>query len=280
MAVMNIMRRVCGAMRLELTVLTAAALLPFGIARAQGTAGNGTPKPQMMATDAEPDWEVATVRPSNPDDTNGQRIRFRGRYVMILDHTVEDILLIAYGVQKSQLAGEPDWVKTERWDVDGVPDAEGEPNMRQLQAMMQKILVGRFELKLHREQRVMSVFALTVAKGGPKMTPDASDPNGWINQQNSAANGRDVENLNNASMPDLGQILQFRVNRPVVDQTGLKGRYDFKLQWTTDEAQTTQPDAPPGLFTAIQEQIGLKLEPVKAPADVLVIDNVQRPGAN
>jgi uncharacterized protein (TIGR03435 family) len=277
---MNIMRRVCGAMRPELTVLTAAALLPFGIARAQGTAGNGTPKPQMMATDADPDWEVATVRPGNPDDTNGQRIRFRGRYVMILDHTVEDILLIGYGVQKSQLAGEPDWVKTERWDVDGVPDVEGEPSMRQLQAMMQKILMERFELKSHREQRVMPVFALTVAKGGPKITPDVSDPNGWINQQNSAANGRDVENLKNASMPDLAQILQFRVDRPVVDQTGLKGRYDFKLQWTTDEAQTTQPDAPPGLFTAIQEQIGLKLEPVKAPADVLVIDNVRRSGAN
>jgi uncharacterized protein (TIGR03435 family) len=277
---MNIMRRVCGAMRPELTVLTAAALLPFGIARAQGTAGNGTPKPQMMATDADPDWEVATVRPGNPDDTNGQRIRFRGRYVMILDHTVEDILLIGYGVQKSQLAGEPDWVKTERWDVDGVPDVEGEPSMRQLQAMMQKILMERFELKSHREQRVMPVFALTVAKGGPKITPDVSDPNGWINQQNSAANGRDVENLKNASMPDLAQILQFRVDRPVVDQTGLKGRYDFKLQWTTDEAQTTQPDAPPGLFTAIQEQIGLKLERVTAPADVLVIDNVRRSGAN
>jgi len=277
---MNIMRRVCGAMRPELTVLTAAALLAFGIARAQGTEGNGTAKPQMMAKDADPDWEVATVRPSNLDDRNGQRIRFRGRHVMLLDHTVEDILLIGYGVQKSQLVGEPDWVKTERWDVDGVPDVEGEPSMKQLQAMMQKILVERFELKLHREQRVMPVFALTTAKVGPKMTPDASDPNGWMDQQNSAANGRDVENLKNASMPDLAQILQFRVDRPVVDQTGLKGRYDFKLQWTTDESQTTQPDAPPGLFTAIQEQIGLKLEAVKAPAGVLVIDNVQRPGAN
>jgi uncharacterized protein (TIGR03435 family) len=81
-------------------------------------------------------------------------------------------------------------------------------------------------------------------------------------------------------MPDLAQILQFRVDRPVVDQTGLKGRFDFKLQWTTDDAQAPQPDAPPGLFTAIQEQIGLKLERVKAPADVLVIDHVQRPGAN
>ncbi len=70
------------------------------------------------------------------------------------------------------------------------------------------------------------------------------------------------------------------VDRPVVDQTGLKGRYDFKLQWTTDEARDPPPDAPPGLFTAIQEQIGLKLEPVKAPADVLVIDKVERPGGN
>jgi uncharacterized protein (TIGR03435 family) len=101
-----------------------------------------------------------------------------------------------------------------------------------------------------------------------------------MDQQNSAANGRDVENLKNASMPDLAEILQFRVSRPVVDQTGLKGRYDFKLQWTIDEARSTDADAPPGLFTAIQEQIGLKLEAVKAPADVLVIDHVERPSAN
>jgi uncharacterized protein (TIGR03435 family) len=81
-------------------------------------------------------------------------------------------------------------------------------------------------------------------------------------------------------MRDLATILQFRVDRPVVDQTDLKGRYDLKLQWSTDEAQTTQPDALPGLFTAIQEQIGLKLEPVKAPADVLVIDQVEKPSPN
>jgi uncharacterized protein (TIGR03435 family) len=101
-----------------------------------------------------------------------------------------------------------------------------------------------------------------------------------MDQQNSAANGRDVESLKNASMPDLAEILQFRVDRPVLDQTGLKGRYDFQLQWSTDEAQTTQPDAPPGLFTAIQEQIGLRLEPVKAPADVLVIDHIEKPSPN
>jgi uncharacterized protein (TIGR03435 family) len=91
---------------------------------------------------------------------------------------------------------------------------------------------------------------------------------------------RHVEALKNASMADLALILQFHVDRPVVDQTGLKGRYDFKLQWTLDDAQTAAPDAPPELFTAIQEQIGLKMERVTSPADVLVIDKVERPGAN
>jgi len=101
-----------------------------------------------------------------------------------------------------------------------------------------------------------------------------------MHQQNGENNGRHVEALGNTSMAELALILQFHVDRPVVDQTALKGRYDFKLQWTLDEAPTTSPDAPPGLFTAIQDQIGLKLERVKAPADVLVIDKVERPGAN
>ena len=81
-------------------------------------------------------------------------------------------------------------------------------------------------------------------------------------------------------MADLALILQFHVDRPVIDQTGLKGRYDFKLQWTVDEAQTPVPDALPGLFTAIRDQIGLKLERLKATADTLVLDKVTRPEAN
>ena len=234
----------------------------------------------MMAKDADPDWEVASVKPSDPNDTRGQHINFRGRHVVLLDTTVEQFLLLGYGVQKSQLAGEPDWVKTQRWDVDGIADAEGVPSLKQLQSMMRKILAERFGLQAHHEQREMPVFALTVAKGGPKIIANTSDPNGWMNQQNSEANGRHVEDLKNASMADLALILQFHVDRPIVDQTGLKGRYDFKLQWTMDEAQTAAADASPGLFTAIQDQIGLKLERVKAPADTLVIDKVERPGAN
>lgn len=253
--------------------------VPGGAARAQE--GQQQPaKPQMMAKDADPDWEVATVRPSDPNDKGYQHIRSSGRHLLLLDTTVEEFLLLGYSVQKSQLAGLPDWAKTERWDVDGAPDAEGQPNWVQMQALMRKILAERFGLKLHREQRQLAVYALTLAKGGPKMTPNTSDPNGLLEQRNSAVNGRDTEDLKNASMQDLTEILQFRVGRPVLDRTGLKGRYDFKLQWTTDEMQATAADAPPGIFTAIQEQIGLKLEPVKAMADVLVVDAVERPGAN
>jgi len=250
-----------------------------GAVRAQDV-GQQSAKPQAMAKDADPDWEVATVKPSDPNDPRGQHFNQRGRHQLMLDTTVEDFLLLGYSLQKSQLAGLPEWAKTQKWDVDGVPNAEGEPNWPQLQALVRKILAERFALKVHHEQRELAVYALTVAKGGAKMTPNTSDPNGMLDQQGGAANGRDVEKLKNTSMSDLAQILQFRVGRPVIDRTGLKGRYDFNLQWTTDESRAPAVDAPPGIFTAIQEQIGLKLEPVKAPADVLVVDAVERPGAN
>ena len=255
-----------------------AVLCVGGVALAQGTGGTAQPKP--MARDADPDWDVVAVNPSDPNSTNGQRIRMSGGHVRFLDTTVEQFLLIGYGLQKGQLTGVPDWAKTERWSVDGVASVEGEPSLRQLQSMMQKVLAERFGLKLHHEQREMPVYALTVAKGGPKMTLNTSDPNGWMDQQNSVGSGRDVENLKNASMAEVALILQFRTDRPVVDQTKLKGRYDFKLEWTIDETSVPAADAPPGLFTAIQEQIGLKLEPARAPAEVLVIERLERPGAN
>jgi uncharacterized protein (TIGR03435 family) len=239
----------------------AAFLALSGTARcnAQGQDAGKPVAPIAMPEKADPDWEVATVKASDPAGEGGQRIRMQGRHVMLLDTTVEQFLLLGYGVQQSQLASTPDWTKTIRWTVDGVVDVDGEPSWRQLQGMIRKILAERFGVQLHHEQREMAVFALSVVSGGPRMVADTADPNGWMHQQNGGMDGRHVEALRNASMADLAMILQFHVDRPVVDQTGLKGRYDFKLQWTLDDAQTTTPDAPPGLFTAIQEQIGLKL---------------------
>lgn len=260
-------------------IMLTASMMPIMLS-AQDPAASASAKPQAMASSANPDWDVATVKPSDPNDASGQHIRMRGRYILLLDTTVEQFLLLGYGMQKSQLLNVPEWAKTEKWNVNGVPDTDGEPSWNQLQEMMRKILAERFGLKLHHEQRELPVFALAVAKGGPKITPDTSDPNGWMDQQNGTVNGQHFEHLKNASMADLALILQFRVDRPVVDQTGLKGKYDFNLRWATDDGAATSSDTPPGLFTAIQEQIGLKLEPVRAPADVLVIDKLEKPGAN
>jgi len=246
---------------------------------AQGAADGGQTTPQMMAKDADPDWEVVTVKPSDSNETR-DRMDVEGRHVIVKNETVEGMLVAGFSVQKNQIAGAPDWVKTEHWDVDGVPNVDGQPNVQQLQGMLRKVLEERFGLKLHHEQREMPVFALTVAKGGPKMTANTSDPKGLPGRDVRGGSGQWTNMFTNTSMSDLALMLLFYTDRPIVDQTGLQGRYDFKLQWTMDESRATEPDAPPGLFTAMQEQLGLKLEPVKAPADVLVVDKVERPGAN
>ncbi len=232
-----------------------------------------------MAKNADPDWEAVTIKPSDPDARNGV-MTTRGRHIVIQNQTLEAMLRLAYGVQRSQIVGAPEWTRTERFDIDGVLDADGQPNMKQFQVLVQKVLAERFGLKSHHEQREMPVFALAVSKDGPKMDSSNGDPNGLPDNEGMGGNGRQIRKFTNVSMSDLALMLQPHVDRPVVDQTALKGRYDFKLQWTVDEAQATDADAPPGLFTAIQEQIGLKLEPTKAPVDVLVVDHVETPSPN
>ena len=247
-------------------------------AQAQET---GEPQPiKAMVREADPGWEVVTVKASDPNDTQGHDFFLKGHHVALRNTTVRQFLLLGYGMQKSQLADLPEWAIAMRWDVDGTPDVQGQPGFRQMQGMVRKLLAERFGLQLHHEQREMAVFALTVVKGSPKLSASMSNPNGWLQQSTRDDNGRHVEEFKNVSMAELAMVLQYYVDLPVVDRTGLKGRYDFNLQWTLDDAQTAAPDAPPGVFTAIQEQIGLKLERVKAPADVLVIDKVARPGAN
>lgn len=237
----------------------------------------------QMEKTADPGWEVTTVKPSDPSDTRGQHINMSGQDIKLLDTTVEEFLLIGYSVQKVQLVNLPDWARTQRWDVEGKPDTAGVPDLRQLQSMMRKLLAERFGLTLHHEQRELPVYVLSLGKGAPKVIPNNSNPNGWMEQRNGENHGVRTENLKNASMQELCLILQFHIDRPVVDHTDLKGRYDFQLKWQTDDnrvADSADPNPVPGLFTAIQEQLGLKLVPMKAPADVLVIDKVERAGAN
>ncbi|MGD0798568.1 MAG: TIGR03435 family protein [Acidobacteriaceae bacterium] len=234
---------------------------------------------KMMPADAHPSFEVAAIKASDPNNPS-DRIHTDGRHVLLENQSVDKLIQFAYGLQRSQLAGGPAWADTDRYDVNGVTDVVGEPNTKQLQGMVQRLLVERFGLAFHREQRELPVYAITVAKGGAKLTRSASDPNGPMDESGSGSGTALSMKFTNTSMADFGMIMQFVVDRPMVDRTGMAGRYDFVLRYTYDEARATDPNAPPGLFTAIQEQLGLKLEPVKAPTEVLVVDTVERPSEN
>ena len=239
-----------------------------------------TTQPTMMAKDADPDWEVVTVRQSDP---NARDFTFnvKGRHVIVGNRTVETMMRFAYGVQPSQIVGGPDWIRTERFDADGFANVEGQPNLKQFRSMLVKLLTERFGLVTHVEQRELSAYALTVVKGGPKMEKSKGDPDGLPNDNDGQNGGVQSVRMENTAMGEFVLDLMFYTDRPVVDRTGLSGRWDLMLRWTADEQKApTDGTAPPSLFTAIQEQMGLKLEAVKAPIDVLVIDKVERPGAN
>jgi uncharacterized protein (TIGR03435 family) len=237
-----------------------------------------------MAPDADPAYEVVTIKPSDP--TDGERgFQTRGRRVRAVNETMNDLISFSYGIHIRQIAGGPPWFASDRFFIEGVPDAAGQPNLKQFRSMMQKLLADRFNLKFHYEQRELSVYALTVGKAGPKMTRSLGNPEGPPDDEFSRSAWMKETNT---TMAEFTKALQYVLDRPVVDHTGLTGRWDFRVQWTPDESQfggmvpssSGNPNAAPGLFTAIQEQVGLKLELVKAPADVLVIDHVEKPSAN
>src|SRR6185437_1851330 len=231
-----------------------------GVARAQGTAAGASPPkqsldgapgdrqatPTMMPKGADPDWEVVTVKPGDPY-AKSDHIDQHGRHVTLENETVEMLIWAGNNVYKSQIAGLPDWAKTERWTVDGLADVEGEPNLAQLQSLVRKALAERFGMKLHKEQREMPVYALRVAKGGPKLTASAGDPNGESSERGRRGIGWQMYTYTNTPMPEFVLEILSYVDRPIVDQTGLKGMYDFQLKWLTDDNHSTDPDAPPGL---------------------------------
>ena len=258
-----------------------ALLCASGAIRAQDADGHQAAKPAMMAKDADPAWEVVAVKPDDPDSTE-TGFWVRDRELEIKGKTLEQLLLYGYGLHESQVLNAPDWTRAKRWHIEGFAGVPGQPNREQMASLVRKLLADRFGLVMHREQREMRVFALVTAKGGPKMTPSADDPNGPMHENDSQSGGQAAMRVKNVSMGELaGMLMRLFLDRPVVDQTGLTRRYDFQLNWTQDETRApTDGSAPPGLFTAIQEQLGLKLEPAKAPVDVMVIDKVEQPGAN
>jgi uncharacterized protein (TIGR03435 family) len=267
--------------------------LPLNLTRATSETAWTIPeppaRPKPMAPDSNPVFEVATIKPSKPE-AQGRGFQVRGRQFTTFNTSVSSLITFAYGIHARQIAGGPAWLETEKYDLSAKPDGDGQPNDKQWKIMVQKLLADRFKLTFHRDKRELSVYALVVSKTGQaKLTKSEGDPNGL-----PALFFRGLGNLpaRNATMADFAGTMQAAVlDRPVVDQTGLPGRYDFTLTWTPDEFQfgalgvrvpppTDNADAPPNLFTAIQQQLGLRLESTKALAEVFVIDSVEKPSEN
>jgi|SRR6202789_250334 uncharacterized protein (TIGR03435 family) len=240
--------------------------------------GQGQDVPPMAA-DAHPSYDVATIKPSDPAD-NSAGFHSEGRRLFAENEPMDQLIAFAYAVHVKQIVDGPDWFSKDHYDIQGVPDVAGAPNVEQMREMMQKLLAERFGLKFHREKRELSIFAITVAKGGSKLVVSKSDPNSMRDQTGDINGAEQMWRFTNNSMPEFAEAMQYFMDRPVVDETGLKGKFDFKLKWSTNDAPNNDPNAPPGLLTAAQEQLGLKIEATKGPADVLVIEHVERPSAN
>ncbi|HEY7392887.1 MAG TPA: TIGR03435 family protein [Bryobacteraceae bacterium] len=250
------------------------------------------PPPKLMAPDAKPGFEVSTIKPAKPGRGFSLLVN-RSGMLNTTSTSLSDLIKFAYDVHPRQITKGPAWLETEKFDITAKPDTPGMPNPTQLKVMVQKLLADRFQLAFHREQKELPVYAITTAKGGPKLTKSQSPLNlpGF-----GLPPGRLM--VRNATMAELAHVMQASlIEQPVVDQTGLgETRYDFTLQYTPDASQravlaalgpgaappppANDADAPPDLFTAFQQQLGLKLESTKAPVDVLVIDKAEKPSDN
>ena len=188
--------------------------------------------------------------------------------------------------------GGPKWLDSERFDIEAKVDGPAAEQMRtlsreqrklQMQAMFQQLLADRFKLSVHWETRELPVYALVVAKSGPKLTA-ATKPDSGTSSSNGQfmARGMTLAEISQS----LTQELARELGRVIIDKTGIAGRYDVTLKWTPD-ADGASPDkgtedtsSGPSIFTALQEQLGLKLESTKGPVQVLVIDHIEMPSEN
>lgn len=247
---------------------------------------------------SKPKFNVATIKPSDPRTNLSVQFAPGGRLV-ITHATVRFLMKIAYDVGDDQITGGPSWVHSQRFDVEAKPDVPlgGDPHnmtaderrvfQEQVRLRLQSLLADRFQLRLTIQSKELPVYALTLGKNGPKMQPSTS-----ADGLPAMKGGRGEIIGTNASMTVLAGFLGEQSNRPVVDGTGLKGKYNFQLTWTPDSGQTLGvPDASSNtpasvsdtgtsLFTAVQEQLGLKLESRKSPADLLTVQSATIPVEN
>jgi uncharacterized protein (TIGR03435 family) len=261
------------------------------LAALPGGAAPQTANPALL-----PAYDVASIKPSKADD--GSTLLFRPGAFTAKGMTLKSLIKEAYGIEDDQISGVPKWVGSQTYDIEAKVDGADAATLEKLsddqfKLMFQSFLRDRFQLKVHWETKELPILALVVAKGGPKLQqakagdtyPDGiKGPDGkpaghagmmmW-GRGRLTGQGIPISNLVPPLTQELGRIVQ--------DKTGLTGKYDIELHWTDDAAPDSRAasDSPgPSIFTAMQEQLGLKLESQKAPVQVVLIDHVEQPPPN
>jgi uncharacterized protein (TIGR03435 family) len=241
-----------------------------------------TPEPSLS-------FEVASVKlqplPANRiiirKYPNGPIPRAAGNRFSEFYATVQDLVMEAYGVHDFQISGLPDWAKTligEHYDIEAKTPGEGTPPVEELQKMLQSLLTGRFQLKLHPLEKDLPVYALIVAKGGPKFRRL-----GKSEEIPTYATRPPEMPTSKGAFSNLLDLLRRYADRPIIDETGLSGNFEFANLGLGQFAQQRRDDplgAQNMLSAALQEKLGLKLEPAKRMTQVLVIEHVERPSPN
>jgi bla regulator protein blaR1 len=268
---------------------------------------NATQVQAQMQTDETaakiPEYAVATIKPAKSDEGRVMMM-FTPDGISVAGVPLQLLLREAFGVGDDRILGAPGWVKTDRFDLQAKVDGADVPKllkltMEQRRQMLIPLLADRFGLKFHHETRDLPVYALVIAKGGSRLkeskAPDAA-AGGEPPRRMTMIRGRGNIEGQKSSIENLIHVLSEQLGRTIIDKTCLTGTYDYTLNWTPDDAppmggepgggppggnNAPPPDAGgPSVFTAIQEQLGLKLEPQKGPVDVIVIDGVAAPSEN
>jgi uncharacterized protein (TIGR03435 family) len=224
-------------------------------------------------------FEVASIKPFQGLPLNVY-MNTSGSRVTISGYGLPGLLMTAYQVEPWQIAGGPVWMETDRFNIIANAPGEGIPTEDQMREMLQTLLADRFQVKVHREKKESPVYALVVGKSGHKLKQSAGEGFSYT----VGGRARTLEmTFSKATMEQLALQLSSSggMGRVVLDKTALTGTYDFKLNWIPGDDTALTPDSDAAsIFTAIQEQLGLRLEPQKAPVEILVIDHAEKPSAN
>jgi uncharacterized protein (TIGR03435 family) len=255
-----------------------ALLIPVGIGVLDAPFGRA-----QGQVPAAPRFEVTSIRPNRSGSTASDMGPPVGDRFIATNVYVKRLIRVAYNVQDFQIQRAPAWIETDRYDIAAKTDLVS-ASLEQYRLMLQSLLTERFRLSTHRETKEMPIFALKVARSGPRIKDsdcpkDSSAPSNPCKTVVRTDRGAGSVKGQFVPMTELASILQSIAGHIVVDRTNLTGSYDIDLNWSPDLASSDDLSGP-SLLTAIREQLGLELQSTQGPVEVLVIDHVERPSEN